>query len=93
MEALQLLRKSYVISQNGIQGTWGEEATFVLNANAIRAWRPIEVCQHPLLRPILSCILSTLEQHLPTLPKLLLSLPDIPHPSQISRVAIWLGYH
>ena len=44
MEALQLLRKSYVVSQNGIQGTWGEEATFVLNANAIRAWRPIEVC-------------------------------------------------
>ena len=42
LEALQLLRKSYVISQNGIQGTWGEEATFVLPANAIRAWRPIE---------------------------------------------------
>ena len=58
MEALQLLRKSYVVSQNGIQGTWGEEATFVLNANAIRAWRPIEVCYKPPLLPVLSCYLT-----------------------------------
>ena len=58
MEALQLLRKSYVVSQNGIQGTWGEEATFVLNANAIRAWRPIEVCYKPPLLPVLSCNLT-----------------------------------
>ena len=43
-EALQLLRKSYAISQHGIQGTWGEEASFILPANAIRAWRPIEAC-------------------------------------------------
>lgn len=42
-EALQLLRRSYAISQHGIQGTWGEEASFILPANAIRAWRPIEV--------------------------------------------------
>jgi hypothetical protein len=42
-EALQLLRKSFAISQHGIQGTWGEEASFILPANAIRAWRPIEV--------------------------------------------------
>ena len=55
LEALQLLRKSYVISQNGIQGTWGEEATFVLNANAIRAWRPIEVLPNPPHLPVLSC--------------------------------------
>ena len=56
LEALQLLRKSYVISQNGIQGTWGEEATFVLNANAIRAWRPIEVPSDLSLLPLLSCM-------------------------------------
>ena len=42
LEALQLLRKSYAVSQHGIQGTWGEEASFILPANAIRAWRPIE---------------------------------------------------
>lgn len=42
-EALQALRKSYVISQHGIQGTLGEEASFALPASAIRAWRPIEV--------------------------------------------------
>ena len=58
MEALQLLRKSYIVSQNGIQGTWGEEATFVLNANAIRAWRPIEVCYKPPLLPAQSCNLT-----------------------------------
>lgn len=55
LDALQLLRKSYMVSQNGIQGTWGEEATFVLNANAIRAWRPIEVSSDPRLLPPLSC--------------------------------------
>jgi hypothetical protein len=48
-EALQLLRKSYAISQHGIQGTWGEEASFILPANAIRAWRPIEVTPRALL--------------------------------------------
>ena len=49
LEALRLLRKSYAVSQHGIQGTWGEEASFILPANAIRAWRPIEACPSPSL--------------------------------------------
>lgn len=44
MEALHLLRRSRVISENGIGGTWGEPDEIVAADAAIRAWRPIQVC-------------------------------------------------
>ena len=43
-EALALLQKSRLISEEGIGATWGEPATDIKAASAaIRAWRPIQV--------------------------------------------------
>ncbi|EIE20408.1 hypothetical protein COCSUDRAFT_67348 [Coccomyxa subellipsoidea C-169] len=43
-EALALLRRSRLISEEGIGATWGEPATDIKSASAaIRAWRPIQV--------------------------------------------------
>jgi hypothetical protein len=42
LEALQLLRRSRLISENGIGATWGEPVDIVSADAAIRAWRPIQ---------------------------------------------------
>jgi len=43
-EALAVLRRSRLISEEGIGATWGEPATNIQSATAaIRAWRPIQV--------------------------------------------------
>ncbi|BDA50767.1 probable E3 ubiquitin-protein ligase SHPRH [Coccomyxa sp. Obi] len=43
-EALALLRRSRLISEEGIGATWGEPNPDIISANAaIRAWRPIQV--------------------------------------------------
>lgn len=43
-EALALLRRSRLISEEGIGATWGEPNPDIISASAaIRAWRPIQV--------------------------------------------------
>ena len=43
-EALQLLRKSRLVSEHGIGALWGEPVENIISADAaIRAWRPIQV--------------------------------------------------
>lgn len=55
-EALAVLRRSRLISEEGIGATWGEPATDIKSASAaIRAWRPIQVSGSPrAYRPLLA---------------------------------------
>ena len=42
---MQLLRKSRLISENGIGAVWGQPQEDIIAADAaIRAWRPIQAC-------------------------------------------------
>ena len=44
-EAAQMLRKSRLVSENGIGAVWGEPQEDIKAADAaIRAWRPIQAC-------------------------------------------------